>query len=138
MNKHALYITKPNCERLRKYLSSGGANGSRDRGSPEMLGEEIRKRKIVDSRKIAPDIVTMNSRVKLKDIDTNEEMLVTLVFPDDSNIEQGKLSVLSPIGAAVLGHSLGDIIERKVPARVRRIQIEEICYQPEAAGNYDL
>lgn len=69
MNKHALYITKPNCERLRKYLSSGGANGSRDRGSPEMLGEEIRKGKIVGSREIAPDVATMNSRVRLKDIE---------------------------------------------------------------------
>ncbi|MBU2574257.1 MAG: nucleoside diphosphate kinase regulator [Elusimicrobia bacterium] len=138
MNGRVLYITKTDCERLRKYLSSPAARNSRDRGNLEILGEEIHKAKIVDSREIAPDVVTMNSRIKLKDMDTNKEILVTLVFPDDSNIEQGKLSVLSPIGTAILGYSLGDIIEWKVPSRVRRIQIKEICYQPEAAGNYDL
>lgn len=133
-----LHITKRDYDRLTSYLYSAGTRNSLDRSNLERLGEELRKGKVVDSREIAPNVVTMNSRVRLKDMDTSKEMLVTLVFPDDSDIEQGKLSVLSPIGTAILGYSLGDIIEWQAPSRVRHTQIMEICYQPEAAGNYDL
>jgi len=138
MSGPSLYITKRDYDRLTSYLYSAATRTSLDRGNLEILAEELRKRKIVASGEIAPNVVTMNSRVRLKDLDTDKEMLVTLVFPDDSNIEQGKLSVLSPIGTAILGYALGDIIEWKGPSRVRRIQIREICYQPEAAGNYGL
>lgn len=90
------------------------------------------------SGEITSHVVTMNSRVRLKDLDTDKEMLVTLVFPEDSDIEHGKLSVLSPVGTAILGYSVGDIIDWKVPPMVRRIQILEVCYQPEADGKYNL
>ncbi|HOI42711.1 MAG TPA: nucleoside diphosphate kinase regulator [Elusimicrobiales bacterium] len=137
-DEHTLYITKLDHIRLTRCLYSDSARSSPDRGSLELLAEELNKAKIVASGEVTPNVITMNSRVRLKDPDTNKEMLVTLVFPEDSDIEQGRLSVLSPVGTAILGYSLGDIIELKVPSGVRRIQILEICYQPEADGNYAL
>ncbi|MHB0997207.1 MAG: nucleoside diphosphate kinase regulator [Elusimicrobiales bacterium] len=135
---HVLYITKLDHARLTRCLYSYGARNSLDYDNREILAEELSKAKIVASGEITSHVVTMNSRVRLKDLDTDKEMLVTLVFPEDSDIEHGKLSVLSPVGTAILGYSVGDIIDWKVPPMVRRIQILEVCYQPEADGKYNL
>ncbi len=80
----------------------------------------------------------MNSKVALSDIDTSEEMTYTIVFPKDANIDEGKISVLAPMGTAMLGYRVGDIIEWQVPAGKRRIKIEKILYQPEASGDFHL
>jgi len=91
---------------------------------------------IVDSREVLQDVITMNSRAELVDLDTNETMVFTLVFPRDANIDEGKISVLAPLGAAILGYRLGDQFEWQVPAGIRRLKITKIVYQPEAAGDY--
>ena len=81
----------------------------------------------------------MNSRVRIKDLDSGEETVYTLVYPKDANIEEGKLSVLAPIGTALLGYQAGDIIEWLLPAGVlRRLKIKKVVFQPEAVGDYFL
>ena len=65
-------------------------------------------------------------------------MVCCLVFPEDSNADQGKISIFAPIGTALLGYKVGDIIEWKVPAGLMKLKVEEILYQPEAAGDYHL
>ncbi len=80
----------------------------------------------------------MNSRVRLRDLFTGEERLCALVFPSDSNIERHKISVLAPIGMAMLGYRVGDTIQWEVPEGVKRLRIDETLYQPEAAGHYHL
>ncbi len=80
----------------------------------------------------------MNSTVRLKDLDTEKEMIYTVVFPSDADVAQNKISVLAPIGTALIGYRVGDIITWKVPAGLRKLRVEEIIYQPEAAGHYDL
>lgn len=65
-------------------------------------------------------------------------MVFTLVFPSDADVEQGKISVLAPLGTAVLGFRRGDTFEWRMPSRVRRLQVEEVLYQPEAAGDHHL
>jgi regulator of nucleoside diphosphate kinase len=74
----------------------------------------------------------MNSRVCFIDLDTGEEMICSLVFPGEADIEQHKLSVLAPIGIALLGYRAGDTLEWKVPAGLRRLKVKEVLYQPEA------
>ena len=133
-----LHFTRLNAERISKYLSSSNIRNSRDRNNWEILGEKVSKGKIVDPCRIRPDIVTMNSRVQLKDLDTKKEILITLVFPDDANIEQGKLSVLSPMGTAILGYSQGDAIKWEALSRIRHIRVVKIHYQPESAGDHAL
>ena len=82
------------------------------------------------------DVVTMNSEVLVRDLDSKKEMTVTLVFPSEADLEQGKISILAPVGTALLGYRVGDTIEWKVPGRVRRLRVEKVLYQPEAAGDY--
>ena len=104
----------------------------------EELEAELQEIKLVDAKQVPPTVVTMNSRVQLVDVDTNQTMVFTLTFPKDADIDAGKLSVLSPIGTAILGYAEGDVIEWRVPAGLRRIKIEKVLYQPEAAGDYHL
>jgi regulator of nucleoside diphosphate kinase len=80
----------------------------------------------------------MNTRLLFHDLDDDSKMEVTLVFPADADIDAGKLSILSPVGTALLGYRKGNTVEWEVPAGKRRIRIEKILYQPEAAGDFDL
>jgi regulator of nucleoside diphosphate kinase len=92
----------------------------------------------VEARAIPHDVVTMSSRVRLKDLGMNEEKVCTLVFPSEADLSQQKISVLAPIGTAILGYRIGDTVEWRVPAGVKKLRIEEILFQPEAEGHYQL
>ncbi|HNP61151.1 MAG TPA: nucleoside diphosphate kinase regulator, partial [Nitrospirales bacterium] len=104
----------------------------------EGLSEELDRANIVDPKDIPPDVVTMNSRVRLSDTSKDEDLIYTLVFPRDADAEAGKISILAPIGTAILGYKVGDIIEWPVPLGIRKVKIEEVLYQPEAAGDFHL
>jgi regulator of nucleoside diphosphate kinase len=80
----------------------------------------------------------MNSKAQVRDLETNEIMTYTLVFPGNANIDDGKISVLAPVGTALLGHRAGEEFEWHVPAGPVRLRVEEVLYQPEAAGHYHL
>lgn len=90
------------------------------------------------SDEVPPDVITMNSRVKLQDLDSGDEMIYTLVYPSDADTGQNRISILAPIGTALIGYRVGDIVEWKVPSGVKRLKVEEILYQPEASGDFDL
>lgn len=100
------------------------------------LEHEIERAIIVDPHDVAKDVVTMNSRVLLHLDD--EAMEVALVYPQDADKRAGKLSVLSDVGAAILGYREGDGIDWTVSDRTRRILIDKVLYQPEASGDFHL
>jgi len=104
----------------------------------EELAAELDRATVVESDKVPQDIVTMNSKVCLKDMDTDKDEIYQVVYPEDADIEQNKISILAPIGTAILGYRSGDVIEWKVPAGLRRFKIKKILYQPEAAKDYHL
>lgn len=138
MDERNIYITKYDLQRLEKVLAVAQEFRYRNGERLKVLEQELKRGNLVDSKDVPSNVVTMNSRVKLVDLDTNEEMTFTLVFPKEANIDQDKISIISPIGTAILGYTVGDTIEWKVPAGLRRIKIQEILYQPEAAGDYHL
>jgi hypothetical protein len=76
----------------------------------------------------------MNSRAELLDLDSNEHMEFTLVLPDEANIEEGKISVLAPLGTAMLGYGVGDEFEWTVPYGSRRLKVIKVHFQPEASA----
>jgi regulator of nucleoside diphosphate kinase len=78
----------------------------------------------------------MNSRVRFKDLNTNQDKVYMLVFPSEAKLELQKISVLAPIGMAILGCGVGDTVEWRVPGGIKKVRIEEILYQPEAEGQY--
>ncbi len=135
MSKKLIYITDNDMKRLRELIME---TDNRDKKYLRELEDELDKGEVVNSRNIPNNSITMNSKVRLRDINTQKEMICWLVFPDDSNADQGKISILAPIGTALLGYKIGDIIEWKVPAGLTKLKVEEILYQPEAAGDYQL
>ena len=100
------------------------------------LEYEIERAMVVDAHEVAANVVTMNSRTVLHLDD--ERLEVDLVYPQDADSSRGKLSVCSDIGTAILGYSEGDAIDWRIPDRTRRIRIEKVLYQPEAAGDFEL
>jgi regulator of nucleoside diphosphate kinase len=102
----------------------------------EELDEELDRADVVKPQEIRNDVITMNSTFRLRDLDKGEEVVYTLVFPGEADSAKGKISILAPIGTAVLGYRLGDTIEWEVPAGLKTFKVEEIVYQPEAAGDY--
>jgi regulator of nucleoside diphosphate kinase len=118
-------------ERLEKLLASVGARPGLD-----ALRAEIDRAEVVEPEEIPPNRVTMNSRVRFADEKSKDEHEITLVFPGHANVEENRISVLAPVGSALLGLSVGDTIEWPLPnARSRRLRVEAVTYQPEASGD---
>ncbi len=138
MNERHIYITAKDYQRINELLAAPEMFSARDRADLQALRAELARAKVVDSLEIPKTVVTMNTQLRFIDLDDGTQSEVTLTFPSDANIDRGKLSVLSPIGTALLGYSKGDEIEWSVPAGTRRIRIEEVLYQPEAAGDLHL
>ncbi len=138
MGKRRIQITKYDMKRLQDLLMK--AEQSEYHGSIylQSLAREMKRAIQVAPKEIPPDVITMNSCAKLVDCDTCEELEYTLVFPEDADIEKNRISVLAPIGTAMLGYRIGDVFEWDVPAGKRRLRVKEILYQPEAAGHYHL
>ncbi len=137
MEKRDIFITQFDLERLKSLIAEKRATGG-DSMYLKDLEEELSRASVVESREIPPDVITMNSKVRLRDRDTGEDMTLSLVFPQDADIEEGKISILAPVGTGMLGYRVGDILEWKVPAGLRKLEILEILYQPEAAGDFNL
>lgn len=131
-----IYITDIDKERLKSIINAEIKSGNMLDKSMKKLDEEINKAKVVNSRQIPQDIITMNSRALLH-LD-REEIEVSLVYPEDADWSNNKMSVLSPIGTAILGYGIGDIVEWEVPSGVAQIQIKDLMYQPESCGDYHL
>jgi regulator of nucleoside diphosphate kinase len=137
MSNRTIYITVQDMEQLERMLGEeknrpGGGNGRGEqlRGLEAELNRSIR---IADD-KVPPDVITMHSKAHLIDLDSGEELIYTLVFPNEADIRQDKISVLAPIGTAMLGYRVGDTFEWAVPDGIRRLQVKRVLYQPEAAG----
>jgi regulator of nucleoside diphosphate kinase len=102
------------------------------------LEHELERARVVAPEQIPRYVVTMNTQVKLIDTDTGKERIYTLVFPADADLEEGKLSILSDLGVAILGFCVGDTIEWDFPEGRKRIRIDEIGFQPEATKQYEM
>lgn len=102
------------------------------------LVERLGAAKLFPQNQIAKNVITMNSRVKLKDLRTNRVAEITITFPQDADSREGRVSVFSEIGLALLGQNENDIVSWRVPNGIGSFVVEEVIYQPEAAGDYFL
>jgi regulator of nucleoside diphosphate kinase len=140
MERRAIFITAFDMKRLKELLSAAGMQKafSKDKEYLKALEQELQLANVVAPKNIPNDVITMNSKVRLTDLTTGEDLTYSLVFPADADIAQNKISVLAPVGTAMIGYRVGDVIEWQVPAGIRRLKVEEILYQPEAAGDFHL
>jgi regulator of nucleoside diphosphate kinase len=131
----SIIITKTDYQQLKKLTGSGNIpdNDNSSRNLRKLYTELERARK-VEPEKVSPDVVTMNTTIDFLDLDNNTTRRLTLVYPQQADISKGFVSVLAPIGTALLGYRKGDIIEWDVPSGMKRFLIKEILYQPEANG----
>jgi regulator of nucleoside diphosphate kinase len=136
MKNKRIYITDLDMQRLKNLLDHPDL--TQQKPYLQKLEQEIDRAVVVPPTEVSADTITMNSTVQLTDINTNEEMIFTLVYPDQANVTEGKISVLAPIGTAILGCSEGEVIEWEVPDGIQTLKVDRILYQPEAAGNYVL
>lgn len=130
--KHPIHITSRDKRLLENMVAEADALPSAPRAELKALAEELRRAVVVDPRDVPGDVITMNSRAEMLDLDTGETVTFTLVFPSQANIDEEKISVLAPIGAGMLGYRVGDEFEWQVPDGVRRMRVTQIHYQPEA------
>ena len=102
------------------------------------LGEELKRAVRVPSEEIPANVVTMNSRVLLQDLQSGKELEMTLVYPKDADINTRKISVFAPVGTAIIGCKEGDEVEWPVPSGTIRYKVVKVTFQPEATGDYNL
>ena len=125
-----IYITEIDKTRLRNLIDLEQGPGIFE------LEHEIERAVVVEPRKVAEDVITMNSRALLQVDD--EEVEVALVYPEDADDRAGRLSIFSGIGTAILGYKEGDAFSWRIPNRTCHIRIGKVLYQPEAAGDFHL
>jgi regulator of nucleoside diphosphate kinase len=126
-------ITERDMTRLQRLIDSARQQW-RDQSLLDRLEGELTRAKVVSGKRVPADVVTMNSRVRVTDLDNGKESIYQIVFPRDANTSKNMISVLAPIGTALLGFRIGSKIEWETPGGIRRLRIDAIEYQPEAAG----
>ncbi|MBF8963580.1 nucleoside diphosphate kinase regulator [Pontibacter sp. FD36] len=131
-----IYVTEKDLQRLHNLVQvQRQVSGAH---SVEALSRELKRAKVVASEEIPENVVTMNSLVKLKELKSGAEMELTVVYPKDADLPNFKISVLAPVGTAILGCKVGDKVERPGPKGTVVYEVLEILYQPEAAGDLAL
>jgi len=128
-------VNRRDYERLYDFIMSPIANVY---GPMTRLDTELRKSRIVAPVNVPRNVVTMNSQVRVEDLATGETHTYTLAFPEQANIDEDRISVAAPLGAALLGAKQGEVVEFAGPRGTRRVKIRKILYQPEAAGDFHL
>lgn len=126
---NSLIITERDLARLRTVIDL------HDTPAAEQLESELQRATVVDSHEVPPTVVTMDSEVVYEDLVTGERRAVRIVFPNEADASRGKVSVMAPIGSALIGLSIGQEIEWRVPGGRKRIRVVEIRYQPEASAS---
>ena len=128
-----IYVTERDRERLLNLIESLRRSW-RDQQQLDLLEHELDRAKIVKGGKIPDNVVTMNSRVRVTDLKTDKEMVYQVVFPRDADADKNMISVLAPIGMAMLGYQVGSEVDWTTPGGVRHWRIEAVEYQPPWRG----
>jgi regulator of nucleoside diphosphate kinase len=136
MNK--LIINRLDYARIKKSINDARQSGSISNSDAEKLMAELDAAEVVDPEAIPNNVVTMNSIVKVCFLHNDKQVQFQLVYPDQANLKEQKVSIFSPVATALIGYKVADEIEWVVPTGLTRIRIDEIIYQPEAAGDYEL
>jgi regulator of nucleoside diphosphate kinase len=132
MNDRQIEISEPNARVLRGLLRT--RNGAaHDQEHLDDLRTELEHALVLDPDRLSPNVVTLYATVRVRDLESGHRQELTLVSPSDADVTVGRISVLAPLGTALLGYREGDVVERVMPGGMRRLLIEEV-QQPAAAS----
>jgi len=129
-----IVITQDDMARLRELVRQGRRAPRRDQNHIAELDQELDRAEIIGTEELSPDVVTMHSTVRVLDLDTGVSMVYTLVFPVEADIDKQRISVLAPIGTALIGYRAGDGVQWNTPGGTKHLYIEEVLFQPEAVA----
>lgn len=131
MDSKKIVVSRRDYTKLNAIISNQG-------DTYKKLDSELKNALILEPENMPADIITMNSKVRFRDIEESEEYIFTLVYPEDADTSKGKLSILAPVGTALLGYRVGDEVSWDVPAGSKTFVVEEILFQPEANSEFNL
>jgi regulator of nucleoside diphosphate kinase len=131
MNNENIIMTAADHAELNSVITFTGKVSERAKWELTPLENELKRAQIVPSEKVPPDVITMNTRAEFLDLESGERVEFTLVLPADANINDGKISVLAPLGTAMLGYRVGDTFAWPIPYGIRRLKVIRVHFQPE-------
>jgi regulator of nucleoside diphosphate kinase len=126
MTARRIIISREDRDRLQTLINSARLDSRVSAANLAPLEGELARAAIVSASELPPDVVTMNSRVWFRDLETEEYESYTLVYPPQADVAQHRISVLAPIGTALLGYRVRDVVEWRVPAGTRRLQVFQV------------
>lgn len=124
-------ITYTDQQQLTQLLDQDDVTCIADPQALQSLRTRLETALLIDDDRIPATVVTMESVVQLRDVTSGDEDVFTLVFPEHANIAESKLSVIAPVGTAIIGRHIGQIVRGRVPSGERRLEIVDILFQPE-------
>ena len=124
MNHTPIYITRDDYSKLRLLVTT--ALHSNATAAMRKLREELDRAAVIDSAAIPEGVVTMHSTVEFEDLGSGEVEEYTLTFPDRADVEAKRLSILAPIGTALIGYRVGDVVRWSTPGGVRQLKIRRV------------
>lgn len=133
-----IILSRLDYSRIQNYINDAHRVGSINVSEAKNLISELNGAKIVEPEEIPGNVVTMNSIVKISFIESGKQIQFQIVYPAQANLRENKISIFSPIATALIGYAIGNEIEWIVPTGPTKIRIDDIIYQPEAAGDYHL
>lgn len=135
MARPAIIINDFDAERIDRLLEQPAYANS---PVASALNDELDRAQMCSPQTMPADVVTMNSEVKFRDLSSGEERVRTLVFPAQLTDSNTQLSVMAPVGAALLGLRVGDTIHWELPGgATTHLEVLALNYQPEAAGEFN-
>ncbi len=133
-----IIVNKLDYLRIQKRINEARQKKTIETSEAEKLLNEINTAVLMEPQEIPDDVVTMNSVVSISFSESGRNQEFKIVYPDEANFKERKVSIFSPIATALLGFRVGDLIEWMLPGGLTKIRIDRIIYQPEAAGDYTL
>lgn len=133
-----IILNRLDYSRIKQCISNAHQFKSINAKETESLLKELNSATIVEPQDVPDNVVTMNSIVKISFSNTNKQVEFQIVYPDKADLKNNKISIFSPIATALIGYKVADEIEWLVPAGPTKIRIDEIVFQPEATGDYNL
>lgn len=132
----SIYITESDMKKLESAIQAHREN-RRLEDHIVSLEKELDIAHIIPAREMPDFIVTMNSRVLVHNLDLKENLEITIVYPESADITKNRISILAPVGVALIGQKIGDVVEISSGGNSLRYRIDKILYQPEKEGRYD-
>ena len=133
MKRHAIIVSDADMDRLSRLVRALKHSLFRDQQQLELLDQTLEAAEVRPPRRIPRDVIRMNSRIRVLDFDARKSEVYRLVFPEDADISKGLISVLAPVGIALLGRRQGNVINARVPGGIRRLRVEQVKRGSESA-----